>query len=296
MFRRIRQAFNQGGTVTEHDAALSAPSYTAAELTGATGIPLEAAKAYIDSFKKLSVTGGIGGAGVTGGIGGIGGIGGTGVTGGAGVTGVTGVVDAALENPLITPIGSGIVGAVTGSGGMGGVLANLAGKGGIANTALGSAAAAFIPALAGSLVLDAMMSPKKGPEHYAADANQQFQQLHGMTLSELNDPVEGPRDGTRTGIQNTDRLMAATLQNALFAKERGGKELLHPALQGGITDLVYFQGPQGAEGVTLKSKTGGRHILGADTMREHLSLPKNPLIRRPTAEHLKFLDARGGGR
>ena len=187
--------------------------------------------------------------------------------------------------------GGGAAGGAAGGAGAGAAAATSGGTAALGG--LSAAFGAFAPALVGGLILQSMMKPKKGPEHYAADANQQFQQLHSMTRSELNDPVEGPKGGTRTGILNTDRLMANTLQNALYAKERGGANLLHPALRGGITDLRYFIGPRGAEGVTLKSKPGGRYILGADAMREYLSLPEKR--RAAFAARLAGGHGRGGG-
>ena len=283
MFRRIRQDFNQGGVVTPHDAALSAPSYTVDDLRGTTGIPRDAAQAYIESFnRRLATTGTTDTTDTTDTTGGIGGLGGT--TGGT--------PGALLGNPLIGPSASALLASQGIHGGLGAMASGLSG-GTAALGGLSAAFGAFAPALVGGLILQSMMKPKKGPEHYAADANQQFQQLHSMTRSELNDPVEGPKGGTRTGILNTDRLMANTLQNALYAKERGGANLLHPALQGGITDLRYFIGPRGAEGVTLKSKPGGRYILGADAMREYLSLPEKR--RAAFAARLAGGHGRGGG-
>lgn len=211
---------------------------------------------------------------------------------------------AAVKMGLMAPAGTGISAAATPlitAGGLGTL-----GPGGIGAASLGGVAPATVgmlapstmgaitpamhaglaapaiagwmpPALVGMLILQSIMTPKKGPADYAAAANQTFGLLQGLSPEQLSDPHFGPSPegggGRREGQLNTPKKMHWMLKDALFARDRGGENLLHPQLQSAVQGLDWFLGPRGAEGPVEKTDRGAHGILGSQAMRKYLGFP-----------------------
>jgi hypothetical protein len=179
----------------------------------------------------------------------------------------------------------GGVGSVGGLGGTGGGVGGFGGPAGPAGKAVSSitgsgmpAAVAMNPALffgptAAMLFARAVMAPKEGPADYAASANETYGLLKGLSSEQLSDPHFGPQGETREGQLNTPSRMHWMLKDALFARDRGGENLLHPQLQSAAKGLDWFIGPRGAEGPVEKTNRGAHGILGSQAMRRYLGLP-----------------------
>ena len=189
----------------------------------------------------------------------------------------TGVSSVSNIGGLTSPAG----GTGVGVGGFGGP-AGSAGKAvsSITGSGSGMAAAAmnpfaFFAPTAAMLFARAVMAPKKGPADYAASANETYGLLKGLSSEQLSDPHFGPEGETREGQLNTPSRMHWMLKDALFARDRGGENLLHPQLQSAAKGLDWFIGPQDAEGPVEKTNRGaGAHgILGSQAMRRYLGFP-----------------------
>ena len=131
------------------------------------------------------------------------------------------------------------------------------------------------PAAFAMLFAQAAMAPKKGPADYAASANETLRLLQERTPKQLSDPHFGPRGEMREGQLNTPKKMHWMLKDAIFARNRGGENLLHPQFHPAVQGLDWFIGPQDAEGPVEKTNRGaGAHgILGSQAMRRYLGFP-----------------------